>query len=202
MGLALLIAGRRPDNIDPNDLDMDLVERKAEPTPSFIVRRCDSPRELPIIVESVAQQHGRIDVLDLYDHAGPGRQIMGSADWVRTDGDRNSRLFGDHLVLGLRDSLSDTAQVRLLGCSVAAAGSGSVAGRLLLFKIASLLGGRRVVFGTIKPLRASDFDIGGLSRAVEMDLLFSSLAAIDGAPPSTIDRDRHILEIRRDPPQV
>ena len=199
MGLMLLIAGRRPDDMDPNDLDMDLVERKAVQTPSFIVRRCDFPRQLPIIVESVAQQHGRIDVLDLYDHASPGRQRMGAEDWVRTDDDRNSTLFGEHLVLGLRDSLSDTAQVRLLGCSTSAraAGVGSMAGRLLLFKIASLLGGRRVVLGTIKPLLATDFDIMGLRRAIERDLLFSSLAALDGMPPTSDERGEHIREIRK-----
>lgn len=195
----LLVAGRRPDNAVPNDIDMDAVAVQIQESSSLVVRRCETPGQLPSIVEAVAQQLGPIDVLDLYDHGSPGRQLLGNQDWVGSDEDRNQDLFGRSTVLGLRDHLRDTAHIRLLGCGTAGGVSSSRAGRLLLVKMARLLGGRRIVFGTIRAIRASDFGPTGFRRVLETDYLFSSLAAIDGAPPTTSEREQHLLEVRRDP---
>lgn len=205
MGIQLLIAGRRPDDHDLDDTDMDAVAGQVVQTPAFQVRRCDHPFELPAIVEAVAQQYGRIGVLDLYDHAAPGQQHLGSDVWLSSDADPRSPLHGAGLVLDLRDSLSDLAQVRLLGCRTALtqdpppgpqASGAPGSGRLLLVKAARLLGGRRVVLGTIAAIEDEHFGPLGFRRELELDLLFSSLAALDGPAPTATDRVRHLAAIK------
>lgn len=192
MTIHLIVLGRRPGlDASPPDVDMDDVEKLVRPTAARLVRRCDTPSELIFHVESVAQTHGLIDVLDIFDHGRSGAQQLGSKILFESDELANSPIENAYLAAHLRPFLSNTAHVRMLGCRTAR----SAAGRFLLVKLAVLFGGRRVVFGTVDGIETDDFDVAGFETRLERTKLFSSLAAIDGIAPTKKERDRHLDEI-------
>ncbi|HSR99349.1 MAG TPA: hypothetical protein VLM79_19995 [Kofleriaceae bacterium] len=192
MSNTLLVAGRRPEDTSPSVYDMDEVENKSIHTRTFRVLRCDSPPDLLDLVASEVRARGKLDILDLYDHGNIGGMLMGDDVLFATDSDVASSLVNEDLARGLREFLSETAHVRLLGCSTSAANGPSLEARLLLLKLADALGGHRMAFGTITPIQTSDFGHFGFRRDVEIVKLFSSAAALDSEPPLPEGRGRNI----------
>jgi hypothetical protein len=199
VAIKLLVLGRRPDDAELSDAGMDDVEAKSVPSDAFVVRRCDAPSDLPGIVEAVAQRHGPIDLLELHDHGHVGFLRMGNDVLFESDGSPDTDLVGAELAASLREHLRDTAHVRLLGCVTTGATIDAMAGRLLLTKLAAVLGGHRVVFGTIQSVWTEDFTTTGFDAALEATKLFSSLAALDGGPPHIRARLAHLDQITRAP---
>lgn len=196
MSVRLLVAGRRPDGTELGDSDQDEVSARAIQTGAFQVRRCDAPRDLVETCEAIAVHHGKISVLDIYDHGNVGRIRLGSDVLFASDDSPHTELVGRSIATSLSPFLEDTAQVRLLGCLTAGPDTTALAGRLLLIKLARALGGRRITFGTIITLERGDFSRYGLRRELEDLRLFSSLAAIDGAPPTIDDRAKNLETVR------
>ena len=171
-------------------LGVDQAATLAQPTPSFQVARCGSPRELVKTVRGVASRTGqRIDVLDLFDHGLPGRQDMG-----------DDVLF-DHLgtgmqtALALRPLLTADARVRLLGCETALGPNGQALLRLLH----ETLGGSITVYGTTTMVEAGDpvaqdFDGSGFKKVREDSFLFSSTEAATRPLSARETRDQELRE--------
>ena len=203
MSVNLLVGGRRLPGSALSCVDADAVEAMAVTSAAYIVARCDDPRDLVGIVAATAKVHGPIDILDLFDHGAPGRVRMGSALLFASDAEPASELLGRDIASSLAPFLTETAQVRLLGCDTAVLGEpGSkdgLASRLLLLKLARALGGHRVVFGTITGLGRLHFGPRGFGRDREEVMLFSSLAAVDIAPPDEGIRGAELQKLR--PPQ-
>jgi hypothetical protein len=171
---------------------MDEVEKLVTASPAFRVARCDSPDDLIDIVAGDAQARGKIDILDFYDHGSIGGMLLGDDVLFHSDGNQYSQLVNEDIARSLSEFLSETAHVRLLGCSTAAADGPSLEARLLLLKLSNALGAHRVAFGTIEPVVVDDFGSYGLRRDVEIAKLYSSLSAIDFEPPSPTLRGRSI----------
>jgi hypothetical protein len=203
VSLNLLVGGRRPPGASLSCADLDAVETAAVPSDAFVVARCDDPRDLVGVVAATAQTYGPIDMLDLFDHGGPGHIRMGSALLFASDADPASELLGRDIASCLSPFLTDTAHVRLLGCDTALLGDPAakegLASRLLLVKLARALGGHRVVFGTLTGLGRLHFGPRGFGRDREEAMLFSSLAAIDIEPPDEDVRGAELQRLR--PPQ-
>ncbi len=123
----------------------------------------------------------------------------------QSDRDPEHPLTNAALAIGLRDKLTRTAQVRLLGCETGGALRRRREGRLLLLKLAQLLnhGTRlrthRIVFGTITGVQASDFDEQGFLHTSALTMLFSSYTALDRNAPDYDDRLGHVAALHGDP---
>jgi hypothetical protein len=200
MSLRVLIAGRRPDDSSLSDQDMDDVTAATAESESIITARCDAPGDLVGIVEGIAREHGKISLLDLYDHGAYGSMRIGDDVLFASDGNPSSELVGVAIANALGQYLEDTAQVRLLGCDTSGDDGAdlkrSLAGRLLLLKLARSLGGHRVVLGTLTPLECSDFTCQGFRAELEDRCLVSSLAALDSAAPTPESRHRQLATLR------
>lgn len=194
MSIRLFVAGRRPAGSEVGDADMDEVSKQLVQTDAFHTRRCDAPLDLLEICEAVAVRHGKIGILDVYDHGNAGRMRLGNNILFASDENPHSELVGRAIASALSPFLDDTAHVRLLGCITAA--PEAKAGRLLLIKLARALGGRRIAFGTIMPLIRGNFSRYGLRRELEELRLFSSLAAIDGDAPTPGTRAGNLEDVR------
>jgi hypothetical protein len=143
------------------------------------------------------QADDSIERLDIVDHGGPGHISLGSVDLFRSDRDAGPPLVNAALVTRIRDKLTASAQVRLLGCETAAAFGGLREGRLLLVKLAKLLNQSsthhsRIVFGTINGIQPEDFDEHGLRRGQELTLLYSSFTALDYDSPTYDQRAENV----------
>jgi hypothetical protein len=165
---------------------------------------CSSPAELAAILS--AQRDGSIERLDICDHGGPGFLHMGDTVLFGSDPDPESPLEHTELAIALRDKLTATAQVRLLGCDTAGKWGRRRAGRLMLLKLARLLNEKtapranRIVFGTITGVQPSDFDEHGLRHASELTLLYSSYAALDHDAPDYDTRLDRVAALHGDAP--
>jgi Domain of unknown function (DUF4347) len=173
----------------------DMVRVKASivqtvPTTELLV--CDSPDDMIAQLRALVGETGRIDRLDIVEHGKWGAIAMGDRCLWQSDADPLSPLAGSDAALTLAPLLSDTAQVRLLGCVTGAA----AAGRMLLVKLQQALGGHRVVYGAIDRLQPSNFQGGRLKPSAEATLLFTSAAAIDGEAPTFEDRLDHRASLR------
>lgn len=169
-----------------SDLDIEAVAAQVRgPPPS--VARCDGLDDVLQAVRGAAAREP-IDRLDLLDHGAEGIQSMGDAILFESDASPASPLGGRDLARQLAPYLSETAQVRLLGCNTAE----GPRGRLLLLKLARLLGGHRTVFGMIDRVVEADFDAEGYAPVMEHQRLFSSDAALEGEAPSAMQRFEHM----------
>lgn len=187
MTLQVLVIGDRPRSIEPTDELMEHVARSTVQTENFRVLRCIQPEDLSGLLSSVHQGKG-VDVLDIFDHGRSGAQWLGSRILFDCRGDGSANYVGESIAKSLIPHLRGTAQVRLLGCGTSLGLEGAPAtgdaGRLLLRQLARTLGGRRMVFGTIREVDEGTFDEGGFKRDAENDYLFSSHAALDVPPPA------------------
>lgn len=163
-------------------------------SPLFVLRRCGGVEDLKAAVKEVTEAGERIEILDIIDHAGPGRQYIGEEVLFDGGDDVCAPLHGAAVAAAISEQLTETCHVRLLGCATAAGaasaeGNAFGRGRLLLFKLARELGRRRIVFGTLRPTHVLDFTASSLEPRLEAEILFSSLAAIDGPAP---DKERRL----------
>lgn len=161
----------------PQNADTEAVFRKLT-SPRVIVRRCLVASELEPTLSAIAAG-GLIDVLDIYDHASAGSQMLGDEVLFQSDSNVTTPLIGAEIARLLCAHLTEFARVRLLGCFSAKGPKG----RLLLFKLARILGQHRVVFGTNGGVDQHDFDENGFMLLRDVSYLFDSLAAIDGEAP-------------------
>lgn len=202
----ILAIGSRSNDQEPSDFVMDQVAAATTPSGSFTIVRCASPAEL--LEKLGAARNGElIDVLDIFDHGGAGFQWLGDAQVFRaTANPRDSLQTGQATAGALRAHLSEVAHVRLLGCNTASdtvqrpgadgITAGGSEGRLLLHKLARELGGRRLVFGTIRQIDSRMFEGGaGFRREIENEHLFSSAGALDLTAPTAAERVEHLLQI-------
>lgn len=158
--------------------------------------RCRSPRDLVTIVDEAVARIGMLDVLDLFDHGTQGVQAMGDDVLFASDYDPDSDLTNLEIARALDRSLKPFAYVRLLGCKTALE-SGVRSGRMLLIKLARVLGRHRVVFGTNDTIYHTAFDADGFVTTQELRFLYSSLAAIDAPAPENDARMANIMKIRK-----
>lgn len=164
-----------------------------------VVHPCNGPGELAEVL--AAQRDGSIERLDICDHGGPGFLTLGGSVLFQSDRDPESPLTNAALVIGLRDKLTATAQVRLLGCETGGAARRRREGRLLLLKLAQLLNqntnprANRIAFGTITGVQTSDFDEQGFLHTSDLTMLFSSYAALDHDAPTYDDRLGHVAAL-------
>jgi hypothetical protein len=173
-----------------SDLDIEAVAAHVRGPPPTVAR-CNGPDDVVQAVRGAAAW-GSIDRLDLLDHGAEGIQSMGASILFESDASPASQLVGREIALQIAPYLSETAQVRLLGCNTAE----GPAGRLLLLKLARLLGGHRTVFGMIDRVIEADFDPDGYAPVMERQRLFSSDAALEGEAPSAMQRFEHLRAAR------
>ncbi|HWU87907.1 MAG TPA: hypothetical protein VN253_11560 [Kofleriaceae bacterium] len=165
-----------------------------------VIYPCHGPKELAAIL--AAQPDRSIERLDICDHGGSGFITLGGTLLFQSDRDPESPLTNTALGVGVRDKLTVTAQVRLLGCETGGAWRRRREGRLLLLKLAQLLNQRtnprtnRVVFGTIVGVQAADFDEQGFLHTSDLTMLYSSSAALDHDAPVYDDRLDHVAALR------
>jgi hypothetical protein len=177
----LLVIGQR----DGGDDVLDEVANRVANSSTTIVRRCNSPEYLIDVVGEVYEAHGKIDSLDLYDHGRPGSMHMGQPILFASDKDPKSPLTGGPIVERIVPFLSELAQLRLLGCDTADILRVDLTeGRLLLLKLAKRMRPRQIVFGTLAEIEPDDFDGNGFRDEKEVELLFSSRAALDVEVPT------------------
>lgn len=183
--LHLIVVGK------PGELNNDLIAKQIEahPNDGVVMRRCDSVGALLALVRGVRAEHEEapIDVLDIVDHAAPGKQELGNGvlfEATRTPG----AVQGEDLASQLGVNLTNTGQMRLLGCSTgSSAGERGQLAKKLMFRLALALGERRVVLGTLRPTTAADFQTGILLPRLEETILFSSHTAPDVELPPTAE---------------
>jgi hypothetical protein len=192
--MRVFVIGRHP---DPSKLPITSNAHIESVAANMLSRRtlsvrCDSPHDLVDIVRDAAADRP-IDRLDLFDHGRAGAQALGEGILFQSDADPNTELMGADIARQIKPYMSETAQVRLLGCRTAEA----TKGRLLLIKLARILEGHRVVFGVIDQVTQYDFDPDGYRPVMEQQRLFSSYAALDGIAPTAIDRFHLIREVRK-----
>ena len=173
-----------------SDLDIDDVAAQLR-APAPAVARCNGLADFVAAIER-ARTKRSIERLDILDHGAEGIQAMGDAILFASDASPESPLVGRDLARMIEPYLSATAQVRLLGCNTAQ----GTAGRLLLLKLARLLGGNRTVFGTIDRVVEADFDPDGYAPVMERQRLFSSDAALEGEAPEARQRFEHLRVAR------
>lgn len=167
-----------------------------------VIYPCHGPKELAALL--VDQPDHSIERLDICDHGSSGFIMLGGRVLFQSDRDPESPLINSALVVGFRDKLTATAQVRLLGCETGGAWRRRKEGRLLLLKLARLLNqdchprSNRVVFGTIVGVQSSDFDGQGFLHTSDLTMLFSSCAALDHEAPAYDDRLGHVADLRGD----
>jgi hypothetical protein len=188
-GTKLLVVGQ-PEGPDDK---LDAVASRVCTGDTFHVRRCSTPAELCSVVRRVAHQHGRIDILDLHDHGSSGSIRMGDDVLFRTNDEPSAPLANAEIARELTEYLTDTAQVRLLGCSTATFPeeqplSTGLAGRLLLLKLWMELGDQRTIFGTNDMVRENQFLASGFEA--DRSMLFSASAALDFDPPDYPTRQK------------
>ena len=153
-----------------------------------VVRPCASVSDLIKIVEGVARVR-KIDVLDILDHGAGGGIMLGDGLlFLLKDG----KLTGADTARQLASSLSETAQVRLLGCETALE-SQAGSGQALLLALAHVLGKNRIVFGTLGRVRPSKHFHPDKGFLLVQELLYSSLQAIDHPAPTMKDRHDAII---------
>jgi hypothetical protein len=194
VGLHLIVIGSRPDDVDPIDQFMDVVASSIRETASFVMARATRAASLLDIV-AFAAKHTPIEVLDVFDHGTHGYQWLGDGPvfgFTAKDG-----LIGGDTAAGLAPYLADTAHVRLLGCGIADDDPRTTTideGRVMLYRLGELLGGRRTMFGTVRAVVPAAFDAAGSGflREMETDFLFSSRAALDRSPPDWEERKDNI----------
>lgn len=172
-----------------SDLDIHMVAERVDAGDTHVVR-CRRPEELPAKLERLGARR-RITRLDVFDHGAEGMQMLGAGALFASDALPGTELVGIELARRIEPYLTETAQVRLLGCNT---GEGR-AGRLLLLKLARALGGR-IVFGTIDRVAEDDFDRGGYARVMEHQRLFSSAAALDDEAPAAMRRFENMRVVR------
>jgi hypothetical protein len=172
------------------DLDIHMVAGQLDSADTHVVR-CKRPADLP---EKLARlgARGRVTRLDVFDHGAEGMQMLGDDALFASDALPGSALVGHELARQLEPYLTETAQLRLLGCNT---GEGK-AGRMLLLKLARALGGSRIVFGTIDRVVAGDFDRQGYARVMEHQRLFSSIAALDAEAPEAMQRFENMRAVK------
>jgi len=181
MTVKLLVIGERT----PRDAIIEQVARKVSGSTTTHIRRCRSPELLVDIVRSVRHSHGPIDSLDLYDHGTRGAIVMGAAALFGSDSDPTTPLTGAAIAAELAPLLSELAHLRLLGCDTAILEfNDPEGGRMMLLKLARLLGPRRSVFGTIVGIGAGCFDRDGFNDERVVELLCSAYTAIDFTLPT------------------
>lgn len=189
MSDSLLIYGR----------DFETVGRRVRSGGAWQPHQCSSVAEFVRVLQS--QPDGAIDRLDILDHGGPGFIKMGAEVLFGSDGNPTTDLENRRVVEQIRNKLTPTAHVRLLGCQTATAWFGLHEGRLLVLKLTRLLNAdpvahSRMVFGTINGIDCKDFGPHGLERDKEITLLYSSFTAIDYPSPTYYDRLRHVSAYR------
>ena len=211
----VLVIGRReaaddeipyPDGDGPEPWERESVYQKlSKPVGAWYsaVRWSFSPSDFIEVVKDLAR-FGPIDVLDILDHGAGGAMMMGQETLFLFEGGKLTK--GEQMARQLACWLSQTAQVRLLGCKTACE-AGARSGRGLLLALAQLLGENRIVFGTIERVRSTKHFLQERGFVPEQHLLYSSLAAIDHVAPSgherlcAIDQNGHLLRTveSRDP---
>lgn len=145
--------------------------------------RCDSPQGLvALAAQAVKDQGGLLDRLDLFDHGREGRLRMGDPvlfDYPAGGG----AVTGTDVAQQLKPYLSDTAQVRLLGCNT----GGGEQGRQLLLQLGEIFGAQRVVYGGLAYLYEIGFDANGFLDVLTCPYLYSSKEARSGPAPASSD---------------
>jgi hypothetical protein len=172
------------------DLDIHMVAERVDSGDTHVVR-CRQPAELPDKLERLGARR-RVTRLDIFDHGAEGMQMLGAGALFASDALPRTELVGLELAKRIEPYLTDTAQIRLLGCNT---GEGK-SGRMLLLKLARALGGNRIVFGTIDRVVEDDFDGAGYARVMEHQRLFSSVAALDAEAPGAMRRFENLREVR------
>jgi len=187
MTTRLLIIGQysRPDSV------LDPVADKVSRSVTTVIRRCSAPEEVVAIADEVRRGFGLIDVLDVFDHGRTGVQHLGGSVLFESDEHPHSSWRGSDIARRLVPYLAPTARLRLLGCDTAQL-KVPRAGRYLLLKLAKALGGERFALGTIAEIDADDFDDDGFIQRKEVELMFSSYAALDRDVPCY---DEHLLNL-------
>lgn len=167
-----------------------------------VIHPCAGPEQL---VELLGRRPDRsIERLDICDHGGAGFLTLGGSVLFQSDRDPESPLVNAALAVGLRDKLTATAQIRLLGCETGGALRRRREGRLLLLKLAQLLNQNttprthRIVFGTITGVEPTDFDEQGFLHTRALTMLFSSYAALDHDAPTYDDRLDRVAALHGD----
>lgn len=191
--MKVLLIGTRMAKTQPplvSELDIEAVSRRLQPNRTY-VRRCLTVEDFIDAVKTIGARRF-VERLDILDHGAEGVQAMGDGVLWRSDAAPESRLVGEELAHEIRPYLSETAQVRLLGCNTAV----GKAGRLLLLKLARALGPHRTVYGMIDRVIEDDFDSEGYAPAIERQGLFSSSAALEGVAPSARQRFERLREVQ------
>jgi Domain of unknown function (DUF4347) len=173
-----------------SDLDIDAVAAHVRGPPPGVAR-CTGLDDFVTAVRRAAAAR-RIERLDILDHGAEGIQSLGQTILFESDGSPDSPLLGAEIARMLPPYLSETAQVRLLGCNTAE----GPAGRMLLLKLARILGGHRTVFGMMDRVIEADFDADGYAPVMEHQRLFSSDAALEGEAPGAMQRFAHMRAAR------
>jgi len=190
--MRVFVIGERPRTSAGQILDLDIHVVAARVTRGEArVIRCATPADLPGELGRIAAKQ-RIAQLDFLDHGGEGMQTLGDGLLFASDAAPDSELIGIELARQIEPLLTETAQLRLLGCNT---GEGK-AGRMLLLKLARALRGHRIVFGTIDRVGEADFDRDGYAEVMERQRLFSSIAALDAEAPGAMRRFENMRAVR------
>lgn len=205
----VLIIGERPNGITPvpfpdtlTDVEIDRIAATHQSGTAYSsVVRCDGADNLLQALEVIVEHKGLIDILDILDHGAPGGILLGKEILFQcgqedlnvspsSNGSGTLKLLhGSKVAPKLNRFLADTAQVRLLGCDTALDESG----RQLLLWLAQLIGGNRVVMGTIDRVYEKDFD-PRQGFALEREILYSSMAALDGPAGDQQMRNKNLVQ--------
>jgi hypothetical protein len=153
------------------------------------VATCRSVDRLIEIVETLFNELGPIDLLEIVGHGAEGLQKIG--DEVLFAADRTHLTTGDATVDRLRGCLAANGRLRLLGCMT---GCGET-GRMMLGALGLRFGIEQTVYGTIERVNPSDFETGEFSQVQE--LLFSSESAVDHTAPDATSRTRNLQSLAR-----
>lgn len=171
---------------------LNAIARAIEPTKkgvcqlSPLLHRCRGVSGMLDVLRS----QPRIDILEIIGHGHDGLIRLGEDDLFKSD-DRPDGGVGHADAPKMFEYLSETCQIRLLGCNTSMTGA---RGRMLLLKLAKLAGQHRIVFGTLSSVSARHFDSSGFKASQSLGLLFSSLAALDYAPPDYEHRQINIAQ--------
>ncbi|APR84942.1 Hypothetical protein A7982_10291 [Minicystis rosea] len=193
MAIHLMIVGEYdPTNNLREDIDPAALLTQGSQNLTFQMRRCRAVRDFVNTVRKVAFEGAQpIDILDVFDHAGPGQQTLAGDVLFSHLG------TGRMIARALRPLLTVDARVRLLGCETAVGPDG----RQLLQILREELGGSIVVYGTIERVEADvdkvhEFDERGFKKEREDGFLFSSTEAMQRVAPSHSTRSEELRSWR------
>lgn len=184
MAIRVLVIGQHASVQESVD---DVTEPVGPNTDTFVMVSCRTPGDLFDTVRSTVRSlDAPIAVLDLCDHGGDGYLRMGDP----LEPPLFAAGIGKDVAKSLATLLTHDAHVRLLGCDTAVAAEGKALLLMLSDAFNEAENKSIVVYGTLRPVVADDFDAGGFKIEREEHSLFSSTQAAQlpaGQVPPTFD---------------